>query len=189
MIRNAVNRLLMIAIVAALTLFALFVAIEAGHQLAGGDGHLGPVDYRSAWQSMQDWDPSQTFRTLIFALVALGGLILLVVQIAARRRGPRTVEVARGAHGPLLVEEHSVASHVRRALGARDWVRSPDSRVRLNGRAASLRARPRASRPWELRELTETREQLTADLKRFGLDPTVEIEPRAPQGRGTKRVR
>ncbi len=188
MIRNGINRLLVVVLAAALAVFALFVAIEAAASLLGEDGHVGPIDYRSAWRSMQDWNPSDELRTVIFVAVALLGLLLLALQLPWRRR-QRTVEVARTNHGPVLLDTRGLSAVLGERIVRSDWVASAAPRVRLKGRQARVSVSPQARRPWAEGELAAAREGVSADLRRLGLEAqSVDVTPRAPRGRRAQRV-
>ena len=188
MIRNGINRLLVVVLAAALAVFALFVGIEAVASLLGEDGHVGPIDYRSVWRSMQDWNPSDALRTVIFAALALLGLLLLALQLPWRRR-QRAVEVARTDHGPVLLDTRGLSSVLGERIVRSDWVASAAPRVRLKGRQARLTVSPQARRPWADAELAAAREEVSDDLRRLGLEAqSVEVTPRAPRGRRAQRV-
>jgi hypothetical protein len=187
-IRNGINRLLVVVFAAALAVFALFVAIEAVASLLGEDGHVGPIDYRSAWRSLQDWNPSDELRTVIFGGVALLGLLLLAFQLPWRRR-PRAVEVARTDQGPVLLDTQRLRSVLGERIARPDWVVSAAPRVRLKGRQARVSVSPQTRRPWADGELAAAREGVSDDLRRLGLEPgSIEVTPRAPRGRRAQRV-
>jgi hypothetical protein len=188
-VRAAVNRLLGIGVFGTLLLFAAWVAIEAAARLAGRNTNLLPVDYRSWWHTMQDWNPSDGTRTAIFVGVGVIGLMLLAFELWPRRRA-RTVEIARTDHGSVLLRARPLARYLRARLRERPWVRDAHPRVRLRGTKAELSDRPRSSRPWDEEELQEARAALHHDLERLGLEPgSVRLDPREPAGRGTRQVR
>jgi hypothetical protein len=188
-VRAALNRLLGIVLLGALVLFAAWVAIEAVARLLGRATHLLPVDYRSWWHTMQDWNPTDVTLTAIFVGVGVLGLILLACELWPRR-GPRTVEVARAKQGRVLLRARFITPYLRARLQERSWVRSASPRVRLRGTTAELSDRPRAARPWDPEELQAADAGLREDLRRLGLEAgSVRLAPRAPAGRGTRQVR
>ena len=72
---------------------------------------------------MQDWNPSDELRTVIFVAVALLGLLLLALQLPWRRR-QRTVEVARTDHGPVLLDTRGLSAVLGERIVRSDWVAS-----------------------------------------------------------------
>lgn len=189
MIRTGLNRLIVTLILAAALVLAVGVAAEAVYALLGRGGHLGPVDYRSAWRSMQDWNPSDATRIVIFGAVVLVGLALVALQAWPGRRD-REVEIAAGEHGRTLLDAGRLRSHLRERIGRRDWIASSSPRVRLTGLVAEVRDRPRVNRPWLEAELAEVRESLGDDLRLLGLEPgAIDISPRRPAERDRRRPR
>lgn len=187
MIRDGLNRLIVILVAAALFVVSLFVAIEAVASLAGAHGHVGPVDYRSVWRSLQEWRPGTATRALIYLAIAAAGAILLALQLPRRERA-RTVEVARGPRGPVLLETRGLGRYLGARAAREEWIERDAPVVRVDGRSAKVRSRPRTTRPWLETERMELREALARDLLRLGLEPrSVEIAPQ--RGRGARRVR
>jgi hypothetical protein len=189
-VRNGVNRLFMIVLLAALLVFAVLTAIEAGSRLAGGGPQLGDIDYRSWWSSAVDWDPGEVAEAAVFAAVALAGLLVLLAELRPSRARSSTVEIGRSPHGPVLLRVDTVAPYLRARIDERDFVRASAPHVQVTGTTAEMHDRPRTTRPFDESELAETRTSVTHELERMGLEPaTVVIEPREPSGRGTRRVR
>jgi hypothetical protein len=187
-VRRVVNRLVVALLLAALAAFAILVAVEAGARLAGDDTQLSGIDYRSWWTSISDWEPSRALALTILIALAVVGLLIVLAELRPRRP-ERTVEIGRSSHGPVLLRARAVRPYLRDRLADRDYVQASAPRVRISGTAATVRDRPRTTRPWDDAELQDTRTAITQDLRRLGLEAeTVEIEPRPPQGRGTRRV-
>ena len=181
--RNGVNRLVAILLLAAIAACCVLIAIEVIARLAGEGPQLGDLDYRAWWTEIVEWTPGRALQTVIFAAVALAGLLVLIAELRPRRR-ERTVEIGRSEHGPVLLRADSVAPYLRGRIDERDFVHSSAPRVDLSGRTAELRDRPRASRPFDETEVANTRAAVTRELERLGLEPTtVIIEPRGPRTR------
>ncbi|MDX6555058.1 MAG: hypothetical protein QOD86_1253 [Miltoncostaeaceae bacterium] len=179
--RNGVNRLVAILLLAAIVAGCVLIAIEVIARLAGEGPQLGGLDYRSGWSEMVDWAPGRALQTTIFAAVGLVGLLVLIAEVRPRRR-ERTVEIGRSAHGPVLLRADSVAPYLRGRMDERDFVRNSAPHVELTGLTAELRDHPRTTRPVDETELAQTREAITRELRRMGLEPaTVIIEPREPR--------
>jgi hypothetical protein len=182
-VRSGVNRLVAILLLAAIVAGCVLIAIEVLARLAGEGPQLGGLDYRGWWTEMVEWNPGRLLQTTIFAAVGLAGLLVLIAELRPRRR-ERTVEIGRSAHGPVLLRADSVAPYLRRRMDERDFVRNSAPHVELTGVTAELRDRPRATRPVDEAEVAETREAITRELRRMGLEPTtVIIEPREPRTR------
>lgn len=187
--RSVLNRLAVVVLLVALLALAVGVAIEAAARLAGAGAQLGPLDYRSWWTSVVEWGPSRAVTLAVLIGAAVGGLLILVAELRPVRREP-LVEVGSTAHGPVLLRVRSVRPYLRGRLAEEDYVRASSPRVRVRGTAATVRDRPSTTRPYDKTELAATHTAVTQDLRRLGLEPlTVEIDPRAPGGRDTRRVR
>lgn len=187
--RRGVNRLVVALLLAALLAFAVLVAVEAAARLLGAGTQVSALDYRSWWTSVTEWDPGTALLLAILIALALAGLLILLGELVSR--GPeRTIEIGRSARGPVLLRTRMVQPYLRARVADRDYVRTSTSTVKLSGTTATVRDRPRTTRPWDEDELQETRTAITGDLRRLGLEAeTVEIRPRPPQGQGTRRVR
>lgn len=187
--RSIVNRMLSFALFAALAVFAAFVALETAGVLAGRDAAIGPVDYRSAWQTMNNWNPSDSVRGLIYAGVALVGVAIVAFELR-RETSDRTQTIAASEAGTVAVDTASLRKYFRGRLEERDWVRKSSLQLNVVGSRVRLRDRPTTSRPYDASDVTHTSEQLEHDLRRMGFEPDrVEITPRASSGRTGARVR
>ncbi len=185
--RDGLNRLVAILLLALVVGFCALTAIEVIARLAGEGPQLGGLDYREVWDEIVDWTPGQALQTLVFAAVGLVGLLVLIAELRPRRT-ERTVEIGRSGHGPVLLRAASVAPYLRARIDERDFVQSSAPHVELTGTTAEMRDRPRAARPFDETEVAETRAAVTRELERMGLEPTtVIIEPREPRTRRLPR--
>jgi hypothetical protein len=188
-VRDGINRLVAILLLAAIVAGCVLVAIEVIARIAGEGPQLGGLDYRGWWTDIVEWSPGRALQTAIFAAVGLVGLLVVVAELRPRRP-ERTVEIGRSAHGPVLLRADSVAPYLRGRMGEREFVRSSAPRVELTGVTAELRDRPRATRPVDAAEVADTQAAITRELRRMGLEPTtVIIEPREPRTRPSEDTR
>jgi hypothetical protein len=174
---------------AALAIFAAFVAVETAGILAGRETPIGPIDFPSAWQTIDTWNPGDGLRAFIFAGVALVGLTIVVFELR-RSNGHTTVTIAEPEGGTVVLDGPSVRRFLKERLQEGDWVRKSSPRVRFSGSRALLRDRPTPNRPYDPSDVARLKEQVEGDLRRIGLEPDrVDIDPRAPSGRARERVR
>lgn len=156
---------------------ALWVAVESGHALAGGDSHLLPVDYRSAWADADGWNPSDAVRLTVFAAVGVLGVLLVLSQLMSRQR--RRIEVSTAGRGVALLDARGLSRHISRQIADEDWIVSTSPQFAVSGRVVDVIDRPTASRPWTDDDLGVLRENVARGVRTLGLEPgDIRLSPR-----------
>ena len=187
MIRNAINRLAIGVIALSVVVGGVWVAIEAVALAAGRQTNLMPVDYRSAWRTVQDWNLSTNTVTAIFVLVAVLGLLVLLAEIWPRRAEADVVLVDE-PQTTIRFRPGSLTAFVRDRWSELDWVARARPRVRtVNGRV-QVSGQPVASRPVSDEEVARANQLTIRDIEAAGI-AGAQVQMTKPAAPTTRRVR
>jgi hypothetical protein len=154
-----VNRILALAFALGLVFLAVLIVVELIFERAGASPAI------VNWHGMYDWMATRTWESrsvrIIGGLCALGGVVLLALQLIPRK--PERLKVRGGASKvDAAIDRRSVVRTVQQAVGDIDGISR--ARVGLRGNKVTVDARRRA----EVAEAVTT--QTVADATHRAVD-------------------
>jgi hypothetical protein len=185
--RRVANALAVVVLSASAATSGAWVAVEAIAAIAGYQGNLLPINYRSWWADLQGWNLSQGETTAIYAGIGAAGLLLLATQLLSRK-APQADRRQLAGGSQVAFDGTGLDRFLEAGLRQVDGVEGPRVLATMKGQTVDVATRFRPTRPITEGDVAKLRESVVGDLYLLGLRAG-NVESRATHSRNAGRVR